>query len=287
MIGDTILAGLFGFVLALALIVAWRLMLARQDPSHVPTIVSGLIGLALGIVLWQFAQELTTTSVPVNDNPARLVETERHAREQDTIKLTAHLDNLEKSMSSIERDIRQLKSDTGKLSQTGETLKSIRDTLSRHEGRIKALENPPPPDRPPPVTVNAVQVRAYHVPGGLATLRLYPQIVTSPGSTVQSADISMCPLPVGGTGCTKADITKGCKHSFICDGHGTFVTIPPAVAANGGQFCVQLIFTLQDQMQGVAPGGPLQARAGANWQRDLRATTPCDQVSSKQETTPQ
>src|SRR5271166_5391959 len=66
--------------------------------------------------------------------------------------------------------------------------------------------------------VNAAQVRASQVRGRPATLRLYPQIVSAPGSTIRSADISVCPLPVGGSGCAQAAITPGCGHSFICDG---------------------------------------------------------------------
>lgn len=291
------------FILALAII--WRLTKAPQGPSHVPAIVGGLIGIALGIVLCQVAWLLATTQAPTPDTsldpntPAKLVEAERQAREKDTATVTGHLDDSSKKLSAAQaelsqarHDIGQARDDIGKLAtvqkaigeaadRTDATIKQIDDTLSKHDTRLKALENPPPTPR---LTLNRLQVRPVQLLGHPAALALFPQTI---GSTVQFASIDFCPPPGGSGGCTPAPntppIAPNCTHSLICNGRGTYVTIPPAVAPDTGPLCIRLTYILLDQTQGVAPGGPIEPRAGAIWQRNPKAPNQCDQASPNQE----
>jgi hypothetical protein len=319
MILATTLAICLCLILALAII--WRLMMAGgggtrercgrerqrsaarpQGPSHVPAIVGGLIG----IVLCQAAWLLVTNQAPTPDTslnpntPAKLVEAERQAREKDIATVTGHLDDLSKKLSAAQaelsqarHDIGQSRDDIGKLAtvqkaigeavdRTDATINQIADTLSKHDTRLKALEKPPLPYTPR-LTLNRLQVRPVQLRGHPAALALFPQTI---GSTVQFASIDFCPPPAGSGECTPAPntppIAPNCTHSLICDGHGTYVTIPPAVAPNTGPLCIRLTYILEDQTQGVAPGGPIEPRAGAIWQRNPKAPNQCDQASPNQ-----
>lgn len=267
MISATTIATLFGFILAL--IIVWRLMLKHRDTNHIPVLVGGLIGVALGIVVWQTIQEAATPPAPPapdNNSSEKLVEAERQSREQVT-------QTLNKRIDGIANDIRSVTEVVGKL--VGANLDSRVRTLEHPANPMTA---PPPPPPAPKVTLSAA--RLIQARGAKPALLLQPQITTAPGSTIRSADISFCRVP-GSADCVPAPETDHCGHSLICNGLGKFVTIP---TKTDGQFCVKLQFELQDQTQGFAMGGPLQARAGADWQRDPAAPSQCDQASAAQTT---
>jgi hypothetical protein len=271
MILVTTLAIFLCFILALAII--WRLTKASQSPSLVPAIVGGLTGIALGIVLCEAGGLLSNTQAPTPDtslNPntsTNLVEVERQAREKDIATVTGHLDDLSKKMSATKAELGQTRDDIVKLA----------DTISKQDQR-KAFENPLPPPAPR-LILNRLQVRPVQRRGQPAALALFPQTI---GGAVQFASIDFCPPPGGSGGCTPASNTPNCTHSLICNGRGTYVTIPPTVASNAGPLCIRLTYILQDQTQGVAPGGPIEPRAGAIWQQNSKAPNQCDQASPNQ-----
>ena len=272
------LAGLLGFILAL--VVVWRLVAARKDTSHTPTLVGDLIGFALGIIVWQSIQEAITLPAPTapdSNTAAKLVEAERQAREQAIKGLNTRLDSVASEIASVATDVKKL---------VDADLNSRVTALER-----RPIPAPPPTPAPPApplpvpkVTLNAAQVRLVQTRGAPPALFLQPQINAAAGSIIRSADISFCPPP-GIADCVPAPETDHCGHSLVCNGLGKFVSIPPKV--RGAEFCLKLQFELQDQTQGVAMGGPLQTRDGASWQRDAATPSQCDQVSSKQATTRQ
>jgi hypothetical protein len=294
MIVATTLAIGLCFILALAVI--WRLMKAPQGSSHVPSVVAGLIGIALGIVLAQAAWLLATNQTPPPDIPdttSKLVQLERQACDKDIATLTGRLEDLSKKQSATQTEISQAGVDIGNLataqkpigdavSRIDVAVKRIDDTLQKHDIRLtdpeKYRETPPQP-----LKLNQLEVRpSTH--GQPPKLALYPHTASG---TIQFASIDFCPPPGSSGGCTpapnKPQIKPNCTDSFICNGsHGTYVTFPPGVA-NTGPRCIRLTYTLQDQTPRIAWGGPIDTRDGAVWPSDPKTPNQCDQASPNQQ----
>jgi hypothetical protein len=108
-------------------------------------------------------------------------------------------------------------------------------------------------------------------------VRVYPGIGTTARGTIQSADITFYVLPLDKNECKLGKPTPDCPN-FICNGKGSYATIPDDFVSSDRRYCLRMTFSLKNGDHGVALGGSIEPHDGF-WQRD---TTACDTVAGNQ-----